>query len=157
MKKSTILIVCAVFILSVLVVGIFGLKASSYTEQIPVEVITILGATCSTDSTPIVLQGDTSSEATLNTRAVLTSGMYFDIQLAYTPEINTTSKYLNSYVVAPSLVYDEQQRCYVNNQGEPVVKLEGTKITFYDDINVTIRFQVDYGKNPNCILHIKWR
>ena len=49
MKKSTILVICILFLASVLVVGFFGMNAESYYSKVYVQSITPASIDCSTD------------------------------------------------------------------------------------------------------------
>ena len=59
MKKSTILIICIVFLASVLVVGFFGMQAESYYSKVYVESIKPAAIYCSTDEQLSFMESDT--------------------------------------------------------------------------------------------------
>jgi hypothetical protein len=136
MKKSVILIIFAVYILSICVVGFFGIKVRMYNETINVESIQITEVKLA-DGTNVEIKPDKSGKPSAlyfckNSGETVTFKIYYQINPA------------NATDPTVSLLYDDSNPnvLVTKASGESAILVTFTNVTMPVSLNLTIASKV---------------
>ncbi|MFA6860564.1 MAG: hypothetical protein WCR30_04175 [Clostridia bacterium] len=123
MKKSVALIVLAIYILSIVIVGFFGMKVSFFEERIYASQIV-----CINDELSVMPDGRK------------TIVMYF------TPDENGEHKYQLAWRVLPDIATNKEVKFYYTDTGKFSVSDKGV-VTFFINTTATIQIVAQDGSN----------
>lgn len=138
MKKSTILVICIVFVASVLVVGFFGMQVSSYYSKVYIDSITPSAIYCSTDEQLSFLPSDEPNSYPIMITA-FEQEMVVRIDYDVSPGDATGRDKIQISITG--------QGSYTGNNDNPVATLDGQSIILHQLGFVEITYRATDGSN----------
>lgn len=138
MKKSTILVICIIFLASVLVVGFFGMQAASYYSKVYVETITPAAIYCTTDEQLSFIASDTPNRYPVIITA-FQQGMTVRIDCDVSPDNATFFNDIHVEITS--------QGNYTGSEDHTVATLDGHNIILHQLGFVEITYRVLDGNN----------
>lgn len=138
MKKSTILVICIVFLASVLVVGFFGMQAASYYSKVYVESITPAAIYCTTGEQLNFMPSDTPHRYPVMITA-FQKGMTVRVDCDVTPDNATFFNDIKIEITS--------QGNYTGSDDNTVATLDGHNIILHQLGFVEITYRILDGSN----------
>lgn len=134
MKKSTVLIVLITFLVSVVIVGIFGMRFRSYNTTIYIESIEPTRVITSTNTDGIIIKR-TGGENEYNVIVLYEEGMTIQIEFEYTPTDATNGN-------VGITVLKNKDAVEVNNLTVKLLSNKGTQLDYRPLDGGTAKFTV---------------
>ena len=146
MKKSVILAICAVYILSVCVVGFFGIKIKQYYETVNVESIVITAVT-DEQGNPLEMKNSESGGHSVNVKVQKNTTVTFKVYYQVNPANATDPTILLNYTEKESVTVTK-------SPGEQAVIVVFTVKASGDSLSLTIQNNVNTSISDKIVLTV---